>query len=393
MARSTVRRLLLSGDLPPGSHSLEEPDFAEALCLPARPVDGYRALMPDSPVLDRCLAVFGDARFGEYTTRTRLAERHPRVGGRAYLARYARRRGEVGPGTPATSRRALPGGRLAPDSPGMLHHQKAEDGNGKLNRGVERHFTLPEADFDRWHYPAQVVQARAVATGIEHWRSHWPLCAGTVVWQINDCWPVSSWAAVDGDGRLKPLYHELRRVYADRLLTLRPGGEGPVLAVVNQAAEPWRAPVTLRRVRADGTEVARLVLDVAVGPRSVHRQGVPRELVPDERSGKELLVADCDGLRALHVPVPDKDFACPVPRYDVAVESRARREASTAEVVVTAHTLVRDLLLQADRLGPDTACDTGLRTLLPGERARLRVTGAAETGADAVTALYCVEPA
>ncbi|GGQ26075.1 hypothetical protein GCM10010279_37440 [Streptomyces mutabilis] len=95
----------------------------------------------------------------------------------------------------ATLRRALPGERLAPDSPGMLHHQRAEDGNGKLNRGVERHFTLPEGDFDRWHYLTQVVQARAVATGIEHWRSHWPLCAGTVVWQINDCWPVSSWAA------------------------------------------------------------------------------------------------------------------------------------------------------------------------------------------------------
>lgn len=310
------------------------------------------------------------------------------------VPRFVSEFGWQAPPAMATLRRALPGERLAPDSPGMLHHQKAEDGNGKLNRGVERHFALPEDDFDRWHYLTQVVQARAIATGIEHWRSHWPLCAGTVVWQINDCWPVSSWAAIDGDGRLKPLYHELRRVYADRLLTLQPGTDGPVLAVVNQAAEPWRAPVTLRRVRADGTEVARLVLDVAVGPRSVQRQGVPRELVPDERSGKELLVADCDGLRALHVPVPDKDFAYPVPRYDVAVESRVGGEASTVEVVVTAHTLVRDLLLQADRLGPDAACDTGLRTLLPGERARLRVTGAAETGANAVrAALYCVEPA
>ncbi|MCZ9350935.1 glycoside hydrolase family 2 protein [Streptomyces mutabilis] len=310
------------------------------------------------------------------------------------VPRFVSEFGWQAPPAMATLRRALPGERLAPDSPGVLHHQKAEDGNGKLNRGVERHFALPENDFDRWHYLTQVVQARAIATGIEHWRSHWPLCAGTVVWQINDCWPVSSWAAIDGDGRLKPLYHELRRVYADRLLTLQPGIDGPVLAVVNQAAEPWRAPVTLRRVRADGTEVARLVLDVAVGPRSVRRQGVPRDLVPDERSGKELLVADCDGLRALHVPVPDKDFAYPVPRYDVAVESRVGGEASTVEVVVTAHTLVRDLLLQADRLGPDAVCDTGLRTLLPGERARLRVTGAAETGANAVrAALYCVEPA
>ncbi|MEU3729305.1 glycoside hydrolase family 2 protein [Streptomyces sp. NPDC033538] len=310
------------------------------------------------------------------------------------VPRFVSEFGWQAPPAMATLRRALPGERLAPDSPGMLHHQKAEDGNGKLNRGVERHFVLPEDDFDRWHYLTQVVQARAIAAGIEHWRSHWPVCAGTVVWQINDCWPVSSWAAIDGDGRLKPLYHELRRVYADRLLTLQPGTDGPVLAVVNQAAEHWQAPVTLRRMRADGTEVARLVLDAAVGPRSVHRQSVPGELVPDERSGEEFLVADRGGLRALHLPVPDKDFAYPVPRYDVAVESPVGRDAGSVEVVVTAHTLVRDLLLQPDRLGPDAVCDSGLITLLPGERARLRVTGAAEAGANAVrAALYCVEPA
>ncbi|RCG15678.1 carboxylesterase/lipase family protein [Streptomyces diacarni] len=70
-------------------------DFAEALGLPAHLVDGYRTLMPDAPVLDRYVAMFGDAQFGEYTTR--LAEHQARAGGRAYLARFARRREEAGP--------------------------------------------------------------------------------------------------------------------------------------------------------------------------------------------------------------------------------------------------------------------------------------------------------
>ncbi|MFB9392986.1 carboxylesterase/lipase family protein [Streptomyces coeruleoprunus] len=65
-------------------------EFAEALRLPAAVVDGYAGLMPDAPVLDRYLALFGDAQFGEYTTR--LAEHHARGGGRAHLARFARRR-------------------------------------------------------------------------------------------------------------------------------------------------------------------------------------------------------------------------------------------------------------------------------------------------------------
>ena len=134
----------------------------------------------------------------------------------------------------------------------MLHHQKADDGNGKLERGLARHFAVPDGDFDDWHYLTQLNQARAVAAGIEHFRSHWPVCAGTVVWQLNDCWPVTSWAAIDGDGRQKPLYHALRRLYADRLLTLQERDGGLVLAAVNQAGGDWTGALTLRRMSVEG---------------------------------------------------------------------------------------------------------------------------------------------
>lgn len=312
---------------------------------------------------------------------------------RAEVPRFVAEFGWQAPPALATLRRALPGEELAPDSPGMLHHQKAEDGNGKLNRGVARHFALPEGDFDRWHYLTQVVQARAVATGIEYWRANWPRCAGTVVWQLNDCWPVSSWSAVDGDGRLKPLHHELRRVYADRLLTLQPGADGPELVLANQGAEPWTTTVTLRLLRTDGTLAERLSLGLTAPPREVLRLPVPPEAVPATGSAKEYLVADADGLRAVQLPVRDKEFDYPEPRYDITVTT-VGGDRDTVDVVVTAQTLVRDLLLQADRIAPDATADRGLLTLLPGERTRIRVRGARGAGANTVrAALFCVEPA
>ncbi|QNS03627.1 glycoside hydrolase family 2 protein [Streptomyces xanthii] len=312
---------------------------------------------------------------------------------RADVPRFVAEFGWQAPPALATLRRALPGEELAPDSPGMLHHQKAEDGNGKLRRGLARHFAVPEGDFDRWHYLTQVVQARAVATGIEHWRSHRPRCAGTIVWQINDCWPVSSWSAIDGDGRLKPLHHELRRLYADRLLTLQPGADGPVLVLDNQSPEVWSCAVTLRLMHADGTEAARVSPDVTVPAREVLRLPVPARAVPGAGSAKEYLVADADGLRALHFEARDRDFAYPRPRFDIAVESVGGTR-DTVDVVVSAHTLVRDLLLQPDRLAPDAQADRGLVTLLPGETTRIRVHGAPDCGANAIrAALFCVEPA
>ncbi|MGY0491193.1 glycoside hydrolase family 2 protein [Streptomyces sp. WG-D5] len=312
---------------------------------------------------------------------------------RSDVPRFVAEFGWQAPPAMATLRRALPGERLAPDSPGMLHHQKAEDGNGKLDRGLARHFAPPVGDFDRWHYLTQVVQARAVATGIEHWRANWPRCAGAVVWQLNDCWPVSSWSAIDGDGRLKPLHHELRRVYADRLLTLQPGDDVPELVLSNLGAEPWTATVTLRLMRADGSLAGQTRLQATAGARRVTRVAVPRELVPAAGSAKEFLVADADGLRALHFAVRDRDFGYPEPRFTVAVET-VGGDPDTVDVVVTAQTLVRDLLLQPDRVAPHARADQGLATLLPGERARIRLTGARGAGANAIhAALFCVEPA
>ncbi|MFF9037893.1 glycoside hydrolase family 2 protein [Streptomyces sp. NPDC014892] len=309
---------------------------------------------------------------------------------RANVPRFVAEFGWQAPPAYATLRRALPGEELAPDSPGMLHHQKAEDGNGKLERGLARHFAVPEGDFDRWHYLTQVNQARAIAAGIEHWRSHWPVCAGTVVWQLNDCWPVTSWAAVDGDGREKPLYHELRRLYADRLLTLQVRREGLVLAVVNQAGEPWvPGGLRLRRMSVEGVVVAEVAVEVSAGARTVAEVRVPREVEPV--GAKEFLVADGrDGmgpLRAVYFPVPDREVPYPVPEFDV--------EVGPGAVTVTARTLVRDLLLQADRLGPAARADTGLVTLLPGERVTIGVDGleGVPDVEDVRRVLYCVEPA
>ncbi|CAM5246286.1 beta-mannosidase OS=Streptomyces violarus OX=67380 GN=FHS41_001759 PE=3 SV=1 [Streptomyces violarus] len=234
--------------------------------------------------------------------------------------------------------------------------------------------------------------------GIEHWRSHWPVCAGTVVWQLNDCWPVTSWAAVDGDGREKPLYHELKRLYADRLLTLQARDGGLVLAAVNQAAGDWTATVTLRRMSVEGEVLGQVAVEVTAGGRSVARVNVPRELTP--AGPKEFLVADAGGnaggaagggadpgrLRALYFPVPDREVLYPAPRFDVAL--------APGGIIVTARTLVRDLLLQADRLDPAGAGRSGgWSTLLPGEEVTIGVRGWKTPDVESVrSALYCVEP-
>ncbi|MET7370406.1 glycoside hydrolase family 2 protein [Streptomyces sp. NPDC005566] len=303
------------------------------------------------------------------------------------VPRFVAEFGWQAPPTLATLERALSERPLTADSPGMLHHQKAEDGNGKLNRGLAPHFAAP-ADFDTWHYLTQLNQARAVAAGVEHWRSHWPRCAGTVLWQLNDCWPVTSWAAIDGDARLKPLYFEMRRLYADRLLTIQTREGDLVIAGCNQGSAPWSTSVTVRRVGADGTVLASAEVALKAAERSVALERLPDSVTEFGDARQEFLVADADGMRAVHFACADREFAYPAASYDVRIAEEGERGVV---VTVTATGLVRDLLLQADRLAPDARGDHGRVTLLPGESTTWQITGWSQPDAEAArAALFCV---
>ena len=281
---------------------------------------------------------------------------------RQYRPRFVAEFGFQGPPTYATLRRAVSDEPLAPDSPGLVHHQKAADGNGKLARGLAAHFPAPRT-FDDWHWATQLNQARAVTFGIEHFRSLRPLCMGAIVWQLNDCWPVTSWAAVDGDGRRKPLWYALRGAFADRLVTIQPRDGGLAAVVVNDGMTPWRARFEVVRTGFDGAPLAKHGIDVDLAPGSSSTVALPPDVASPADPAAELLVADVDGRRATWFFGPDRDLSYPRPECAVSVTE----VAEGYRVEVTAHVLIRDLALFPDRLDPAATVDDALVTLLPGE--------------------------
>ncbi|MEU2573759.1 carboxylesterase/lipase family protein [Streptomyces anulatus] len=68
--------------------------FAADFALPASLVEGHRERLPDAPLLDVYLSLYSGLLFAEYSTR--LAEAHALAGGRAFLARFDRRRDRAG---------------------------------------------------------------------------------------------------------------------------------------------------------------------------------------------------------------------------------------------------------------------------------------------------------
>ena len=78
----------------------------------------------------------------------------------------------------------------------MEMHQRNAAANGKILNYLSAMYQYPK-DFDSLLYASQLLQADAIRYGVEHFRRHRGQCMGTVVWQLNDIWPVASWASID----------------------------------------------------------------------------------------------------------------------------------------------------------------------------------------------------
>jgi beta-mannosidase len=305
-----------------------------------------------------------------------------------HAPRFVAEFGWQGPPTWSTLARALSDDPLTPESPGMIAHQKAVDGNVKLTGGLLGHFRVPR-DFETWHWAMQLNQATAVATALAHFRSHAPHTAGAVVWQINDCWPVTSWAAIDGDEREKPLYHALRRAFAPRVVTIQPRQEGLAVVVTNDTGESWNGDLVVTRRDFAGAALATETIPVEIAAYGRATVPVPAPVSHETDAAAEALFAELGGVRGSWFYAEPRDSALDAPHLEVSVA--AVRDGF--DITVTADVLVRDLTLLVDKLDPAATVDTGLVTLLPGESATFHVTGVAEVDAAAAADAHVLRSA
>ena len=106
----------------------------------------------------------------------------------------------------------------------MEMHQRNVAANGKIMTYLSATYLYP-TDFDTLLYASQLLQADAIRYGIEHFRRHRGRCMGTVVWQLNDIWPVASWASIDYYGRWKALHYAEKRAFAPIMISCEETGE------------------------------------------------------------------------------------------------------------------------------------------------------------------------
>ena len=138
-----------------------------------------------------------------------------------------------------------------PQSPVFEHHNKLPEGTERLFRFQVVHYSVG-TEFDDFIYKGQLVQAEALKTAVEHWRRRKFNTAGSMFWQLNDCWPVSSWAVIDSALRPKAAYYYAKKFFAPILVSFKKREDGLEAWVTNDLLTPVVGEIEISLRSFDG---------------------------------------------------------------------------------------------------------------------------------------------
>lgn len=269
----------------------------------------------------------------------------------------------------------------------MERHQRNQAANGKILSYLSQTFRYPNS-FDDLLYASQLMQAEAIRYGVEHWRRNRGRCMGAIIWQLNDIWPVASWASIDYYGRWKALHYAAKRFFAPVMISAEEEGELSQNPKINEyhpapLEKSFRLNVCNETLRDVTGEV---VWALRTPDGAIVRQNQQTLTIP-AMSAKWLDKVDCaDASLTGHyvsfafvvddVAVSEGTCIFCAPKHFEFIDPRLTVETHGDTIIVTSHAYAKQVWLEsedADLLLDDNAFDMN-----PGTKVVRVVRGSAE---------------
>ena len=147
------------------------------------------------------------------------------------------------------------------------------------------------------------------------------------------------------------------------LLTVQPRPDGLAAVLVNDGLDAWSGELAVTRRDLGGGVLAKMTVPVTVEAGRSTTVVLSGEVAESTDATGELLVAEFAGARALWLFAEDRELPFDGSPLDVRVDP----VPDGVRLTVTARALVRDIVVQADRIDPAAEVDEQVVTLLPGE--------------------------
>lgn len=145
----------------------------------------------------------------------------------------------------------LKDGKNVLDSTVLKTHQKHPTGYKTIQTYMERDYLVPKT-FENYVYVSQLLQAEGIKTAIEAHRRAMPYCMGSLYWQLNDCWPVTSWSSVDYNGDWKALHYQVKQSFSDVLISLHEKGDSVLVYIVSDKIASIKGSLQVKLIDFQG---------------------------------------------------------------------------------------------------------------------------------------------
>jgi beta-mannosidase len=150
--------------------------------------------------------------------------------------------GFQGPADQSTLEEAIPPDDRSVQSEIFEFHNKQVDGNERIFRFLAEHLPV-KTDWEDFLFLARLNQGLALKTCLQHWRSNYPVTNGALIWQLNDCWPVTSWAIIDSNLLPKPAYYFVKNIFNQQIITFLKSETSIEIIIINSSHETFRGIV------------------------------------------------------------------------------------------------------------------------------------------------------
>lgn len=224
-------------------------------------------------------------------------------------------------------------------------HQKHPTGYQTIQTYMEREYKIPKK-FEDYIYVSQLLQAEGMKTAIEAHRRAKPYCMGSLYWQFNDCWPVTSWSSVDYFGNWKAFHYQVKRSFDEVLVSVDEEDNQYKVYVVNDALVAQQARLDLQLISFDGSILWQQTKSVSVEANSSkiyfstdkNELGTfnPKQAVLSVR----LLLPDNKEKRGLYYFVKPKEMQLKIPKIVV-------NQIDDTTIELTTDVLAKNVFLEA----------------------------------------------
>ncbi|MDM1042321.1 MULTISPECIES: beta-mannosidase [Empedobacter] len=142
---------------------------------------------------------------------------------------------------------------LSKNSVTILVHQKHPKGWETINEYMQLDYAIP-TDFVQYNYVSQLLKARGTQIGIEAHRRAKPYNMGSLYWQLNDVWPVTSWASLDKLGNWKALHYQVKRSFENVLISVEKEENVYKIYIINDLLKDLKGKVKFSIIDFNGNK-------------------------------------------------------------------------------------------------------------------------------------------